>query len=114
MSKLPIYREIFETYKQYIILEILKPGERLPSIRELATEKGINPNTVSRSYSLLEEAGYIEAIPQKGFFVREQKKDNKVLLQSARSAIKIIKKTGLSYEKLTQIVSEIYQRGNEK
>lgn len=113
MSKVPIYREIVETYKRYIVLDILKPGDRLPSIRELAHEQGINPNTVSRAYSLLEDAGFITSIPQKGFFVCEQKKDSKLLEKSARSAIKVIHKTGLNYEKLLQIVNEIYQRGEE-
>ncbi|HKM10900.1 MAG: GntR family transcriptional regulator [Bacilli bacterium] len=112
MTKTPIYLELFETYKRYIILGVLKADDRLPSIRELATEKGINPNTVGRAYAQLEEAGYIVSIPQKGFFVLAQEKDKALLMKAAHTAITVIKKSGLNQEKLLQIVYDVYKESN--
>ena len=59
MSK-PIFIRIYEDYKKYIILGVYKPGDKLPSVREVAEEKGINPHTVNRAFMMLEEEGYVK------------------------------------------------------
>ena len=68
-GKQDMYIEIAEKYKSYIRLGIIKNGEKLPSVREAATEMSVNPNTVARAYAKLEEEGYIKALPKKGVFV---------------------------------------------
>ena len=50
-----VYQQIVDYYKRYISLKIIKPMEKLPSCRALASELGINPNTVERAYSILEK-----------------------------------------------------------
>ena len=56
---LPIYAQLMDTLKRRIITGRYLPGEKLPSVRELAAEAGINPNTVQRAFSELEREGLI-------------------------------------------------------
>ena len=67
----PIYAQIMDAVKEKIASGILQPGERLPSVRELAAELAINPNTIQRSYRMLEAEGWIVTVPGKGCFVCE-------------------------------------------
>lgn len=65
----PIYTQIVDNYKSQIATGILQSGEKLPSVRELAGELAINPNTIQRAYRELEMAGWIATVPGKGCFV---------------------------------------------
>ena len=58
-SRTPIYEQIVLEIERYVALGILKPEEQIPPIREMATELGINPNTVKKAYSILESKGVI-------------------------------------------------------
>lgn len=65
----PIYTQIADGYRAQITSGILRSGERLPSVRELAAELSINPNTIQRAYRQLEAEGWIATMPGKGCFV---------------------------------------------
>ena len=65
----PIYVQIMDGLRQQITSGVLRQGERLPSVRELAVELSINPNTIQRSYRQLEMEGWIATVPGKGCFV---------------------------------------------
>ena len=65
----PIYAQIITAFKEQITAGVLRTGDKLPSVRELATELAINPNTIQRSYRTLESEGWIVTIPGKGCFV---------------------------------------------
>ena len=65
----PIYVQIVDGLRGQIQARILLPGEQLPSVRELAAELSINPNTIQRSYRQLEMEGWIATVPGKGCFV---------------------------------------------
>lgn len=65
----PIYIQICDGIREQILTGILQEGDRLPSVRELATQLTINPNTIQRSYRQLEEDGWIASVPGKGSFV---------------------------------------------
>lgn len=65
----PIYTQIIDGFKEQISTGILRSGDRLPSVRELAAELAINPNTIQRSYRTLEVDGWISTVPGKGCFV---------------------------------------------
>jgi len=68
-SHLPLWEQIVLQTKEQILRKILVNGDKLPSVRELATTLVINPNTVSRAYQELERTGVIETIRGKGTFV---------------------------------------------
>ena len=65
----PIYVQIMDGLKHQITAGVLQQGEKLPSVRELAMELSINPNTIQRSYRQLEMEGWIATVPGKGCFV---------------------------------------------
>ena len=70
----PIYMQIMDGFREQIATGVLQPGDRLPSVRELAASLAINPNTIQRSYKLLEMDGWIATMPGKGCFVSRNQK----------------------------------------
>lgn len=66
----PIYRQLARQVTHAITSGALRPGDRLPTVRQLAAELVVNPNTVARAYRELEQAGLIEAGPRRGTFVK--------------------------------------------
>ena len=65
----PIYTQIVDNFRAQVAAGILQPGEKLPSVRDLAAQLSINPNTIQRAYRELEQQGVIETLPGKGCFV---------------------------------------------
>lgn len=65
----PIYTQIIDNYKSQITSGILETGDKLPSVRDLASQLAINPNTIQRAYRELELQGWIVSVPGKGSFV---------------------------------------------
>lgn len=104
-SRTPIYEQIISEIERYVSLGILKPKEQLMSIREMATTLGINPNTVKKAYSELENRGVIVTISTKGTFISEnitQVVDLKVdeILEQIRNNIMELEKLGISKEEI--------------
>lgn len=65
----PIYEQIEASFKKLIITGVMKPGDKVPSVRTLATQLSINPNTIQRAYNALEQEGVLYSVPGKGSFV---------------------------------------------
>ena len=80
---LPIYAQLMDTLKRRIITGRYLPGEKLPSVRELAAEAGINPNTVPRAFSELEREGLIYTPRATGKYVTENADE----IKSARQTL---------------------------
>ena len=110
-GKREIYLEVAEKYESYIKLGILSPGEKLPSVRAAAQEMGINPNTMARAYSYLEERGLIYTLPKKGVYVSspEEGNDNETILTNeAREVLTSFKEKGLTRTALATLIEEVY------
>lgn len=71
-SGTPIYRQIVDQVRQAVASGILQAGDRLPSVRDLAVELAVNPNTIARAYQELEREGVIETPRGRGSFVAER------------------------------------------
>jgi GntR family transcriptional regulator len=69
-SGVPIYLQIIEQVKRSVALGVLQDGEQLPTVKQLAMDLTVNPNTVARAYRDLEREGVIETAPGRGSFVR--------------------------------------------
>ena len=67
----PLYEQITEKFRMLILKGALPPGEKLPSVRQMAMELSINPNTIQRAYMELEQEGLIYPVKGKGNFVAE-------------------------------------------
>ena len=106
-GKQSIYEEIAAEYERFIRLGVLEEGERLPGVRVLAMQLGINPNTVERAYALLEKRGFVIILPKKGAFVKENR-DHPPLVEEARSHVAALKAARLSKQELLAVVEEVY------
>jgi GntR family transcriptional regulator len=82
-SGVPLYLQLIEQVKRAVALGALNPGEQLPTVKSLALDLTINPNTVARVYRELERDGVIETSPGRGSFVRS---DGSVTLDTRRMA----------------------------
>ena len=82
-SRAPIYEQLVDKIKELIISNVLKPDEKLPTVRDLAGQLTVNPNTVQKAYRELEYRGYIYSLPGKGNFVKPTIPEN----NSARQEI---------------------------
>ena len=98
----PIYSQIVEGFAQQIRCGILPPGEKLPSVRELASELTINPNTIQRAYRELELTGWIASVAGKGSFVCGKKADQQPLWDALDSAAAQLLAQGVSREEILQ------------
>ena len=102
----PIYAQIIDGFREQIATGILQPGDKLPSVRELAQNLAINPNTIQRSYRQLESEGWIVTVPGKGCFVctvptiRQQEKQR--LMEIFDSTAAALSHLGVSREELLQ------------
>ena len=98
----PIYLQIMEKIKLQIISHKLEPNQQLPTVRELASEAGVNPNTIQRALSDLAREGFVYTKRTSGRFVTE---DLDLILQSRKQ---------LSEEQLQQFVTGMVEFGYEK
>ena len=111
----PIYEQIVERFQELMMSGAMEKDEQLPSVRSLAMELSINPNTIQRAYAELERKGYIYSVKGKGSFVA----DNSALKDSKRQAVlKRQEETaleamglGVEREKLRAIIDKIYDQG---
>lgn len=102
----PIYEQIKDNLRQQIFSGVLREGDRLPSVRDLAAEIAINPNTIQRAYRELEAEGFLYSIPGKGSFVRDTAElldlQKARLLRDFDEAAGQLMALGLSEEELSQ------------
>lgn len=71
-SGTPIYRQIVDQVRQAVASGVLRPGDRLPSVREMAVELAVNPNTIAKAYQELERDGVIDTPRGKGSYVADR------------------------------------------
>ena len=65
----PLYQQVKDSLRRMMLTGLLEPDEKLPSVRSLATQLAINPNTIQRAYAELEAVGYIYSVAGRGSFV---------------------------------------------
>ena len=108
----PIYSQIVENFRRQIAAGVLQHGERMPSVRELAAQLAINPNTIQRAYRELEMLGYIASVPGKGSFVCAEPSANKEqpAWDALDAALKQLRQLGVSQEEVLRYIRE---GGNE-
>ena len=109
----PIYTQITEGFRIQILKGLMKPGEKLPSVRELAASLAINPNTIQRAYRQLEMEGWIATVPGKGCFVcsdeRLAEEEKRRLLAAFDEAAEGLAAFGVSRDML---IARIRKGGN--
>lgn len=114
-NRKPIYEQVVERFQKLIVTGALEPDTQMPSVRALATELAINPNTIQKAYTILEQRGFIYPVKGRGNFVsgnQELKEQQKVVFfQKLGSLIKEGKEIGISKELCIQKTAEFYEEG---
>jgi GntR family transcriptional regulator len=104
-SRVPIYEQIVNQVERFIVTGILKENEQLPSVRQIAFDLGINPNTIQRAYTELEHKGIIVTVVGKGSFITDKtssiinKKIDDIIFD-IKEDINTLKKLGLDNNKI--------------
>ncbi len=114
-SRLPIFEQLKAQILEFISLGILAPNDKLPSVRSLANELAINPNTVAKAYQELELQGYVYTMPGKGCFVNDNHLDDQIKqlkLKEFEQAVTEMKRHQIKQEALTEVITQIYKGGD--
>ena len=104
-SKLPLYEQIAKRFQTLILKGALPPDSQMPSVRSLAMDLSINPNTIQKAYSLLEQERYIYPVKGRGNFVSDT-----TLLENVSRLIANGKELGVKRAEFTQLVDRIYRK----
>lgn len=115
-SKMPIYLQIMDEIKRWIVTDVYQPSQKIPSVRELAVEFGVNPNTVQRALSELERSGLVASERTSGRFIcndtemiRKLKED--VICRKTDMFIEEIRQYGCDDEAIIATVEERLRNG---
>ena len=117
-SKQPLYEQLVEQLRRQLFLGAAQAGQALPSVRQLATELGINPNTFQKAYRRMEAEGMIVSVPGKGSFISDDladmlKKQRAEQIQKTRQEILTCREMGLDKETIKRLTDEVYKEGDE-
>ena len=106
----PIYEQIKNGLKRLMVSGAVKKGDKLPSVRALATELAINPNTIQKAYTELENEGYIYSVPGRGSFasgeVKADEHRREELKQRIRALAAELRFMGVGKEELASLLEE--------
>lgn len=109
----PIYEQVIERFQDLIVKGVLKPDSQLPSVRSLAMELSINPNTIQRAYTELERQGFIYSVKGRGSFVGFNEEllelKQKEVKEKLQKAVELAKSVQIPEEQVQEIVRKSYQ-----
>ncbi len=113
-SGIPLYEQIITSVKTALFNGSLRPGEKLPSVRELAELTGVNPNTISKAYGYLERDHFIITKKGKGCFISENipKQTDEILVNETKEQLKKIimdlYHLGIDRDGVIQMIQQLY------
>ena len=113
-SGVPICDQIVNGFVRMKALGLVESGEQLPSVRALAVELGVNPNTIQKAYQILESSGIIYSVKGKGSFITDGAATDTAVIMSAkrdfRAAVSAAAELGLKEKELLEIISEMFEK----
>ena len=115
-SRIPIFEQLEKQILEFISIGVLSANDQLPSVRSLACEIGVNPNTVSKAYQELEAQGYIYTEKGKGCFIADngsKKTIKSVKLQEFREVVAEMKQYHIESKELHNCINHVYGEGEQ-
>ncbi|MCR5652379.1 MAG: GntR family transcriptional regulator [Ruminococcus sp.] len=107
-SRVPIFEQLYNNIVRLISAGVLKPNDKIPPVRALATELSVNPNTVAKAYKLLEADGYICSAVGKGSFISPdlsvQSAEKQLALSRLEKEVKNSVSAGVTKKEIMEIV----------
>lgn len=117
-NRKPIYEQIVERFQTLIVNGVLEPDSQMPSVRSLATELSINPNTIQKAYSVLEQEGYIYPVKGRGNFVSGnaglKKKKQDSVFEALEELVEKGRELEIDCETFLEKAREYYDKGGQK
>ena len=114
-SGVPICDQIVNSFIRMKALGLSKGGDQLPSVRQLAVELCVNPNTIQKAYQMLESAGVIYSVKGKGSFFSDDAAADMAVMKAAkkdfRAAVQSAVELGMTKTELQEIVDEVLEKG---
>ena len=113
-SRVPIYTQLEKQIIKLINLGVYETDSPLPSVRSMACELGINPNTVAKAYKELEQQGVVYTVTGKGLFVSSSDLSSvhKLTIKAAKNALIDAKNSGIDKATIVKIINEIWEEAN--
>lgn len=112
-SRKSIYEQVTDNLKELIVAEVLKTGDKLPSVREMSKTLTVNPNTVQKAYRELEQQGYVRTVTGVGTFVEDIGKFPvtpalmEKITNNIKNEIRELYFLGLSFEEIHHLMDKI-------
>ena len=118
MSRVPVYEQIVEQTKQFILSGILTAGDQIPTVRQLSSSLSLNPNTIQKAFKELDREGLTFSSPGRGCFVSAGAK--KILSEQKREELKQMEEQirqlalgGVKKEELLEMIERVYAEQRE-
>ncbi|MDO5112298.1 MAG: GntR family transcriptional regulator [Clostridia bacterium] len=113
-SRTPIYEQLVDRIRTLALGGVYAPGEKIPSVRQLSGDLGINPNTVQRAYNTLYQQGVIDTAPGKGNFISAdveglRLQQRKALLEELAHAARALKQAGVPVDQTLDRARKAYE-----
>lgn len=113
-DKRPLYEQVVEKLEHLIVCGVLKPDAKMPSVRALAMELSINPNTIQRAYAILEQSGFLYTIVGRGNFVAPEESwqggKQKALKEELSKAFENALSAGMNRESIISLLDKALQK----
>lgn len=114
LSRTPVYEQLIGQLEKYLLSDILSPGDKLPSVRQLSTTLGVNPNTIAKAFTIMEQRGLTISVQGRGVFISQdaaelmrqkfRSKENEI-----RDITKELKLSGMSLREIIEVVTKAYE-----
>jgi GntR family transcriptional regulator len=120
-SRVPIYVQLVERIKHLVATEVLKPGDQLPTVRQLAADLRVNFNTIARAYRMLDESGVISTQQGRGTYVLEPLPPERAeriraaaLEELARTMVREAERMGFEPDEVTKAYQRMIDQWSEE
>ena len=117
-SRVPVYQQLYDDVIRLISLGVLCEDSRLPTVRKLAVDLGVNPNTVAKAYKMLEADGYIYSVVGKGSFISDKLNrggaQKMKAIEELSEALKSAIKSGLTKDEVYDIVKKNFEGDSDE
>lgn len=113
-SRVPIYEQLKSKTMELIMAGVLEPNSKMPSVRSLAQDLGVNPNTIQKAYQDMEKEGIIYSVTGRGSFVAKKQGTNDRAIQNAQEKLQKsafdARLYGLTFEQAIETVKKAYEK----
>ena len=116
LSRRPIYEQLIDNVKKSVLCGTLAPSEQMPSVRALAVELAVNPNTIQKAYAELERLGIICSMPGRGSFIADNVRalaetNRREITERLRKTVRDALDAGINGDEIITVVKEVTDSG---